>query len=155
MKFTDFEDGFRFELANREFARISMTLLASRAAAHELGPFFAGYARLEAFSAPRYRAAAERLSIRYRPNLRTRARGWLTGHTSKPLLRELLRIAYPRTVEYAEDLRCLAASETPGDFLDYLVRQEDLQVRMMHAALIGNASDVPGMVEEFISGWDS
>ncbi|MET9266596.1 hypothetical protein [Amycolatopsis sp. NPDC004079] len=48
----------------------------------------------------------------------------------------------------------LAASGTPGDFLDYLVRQEDLQVRMMHAALVGNASDVPGMVEEFISVWD-
>ncbi|MFC5116135.1 hypothetical protein [Amycolatopsis halotolerans] len=48
----------------------------------------------------------------------------------------------------------LAASGAPGDFLDYLVRQEDLQVRMMHAALIGNASDVPGMVEEFISVWD-
>ncbi|MFD2470366.1 hypothetical protein [Amycolatopsis silviterrae] len=155
MKFTDFEDGFRFELANREFARLSMSLLASRAATHELGPFFVAYARLEEFSAPRYLAAAERLSIRFRPSPRIRVRGWLTGRTPRPLLRELLRIAYPRTVEYAEDLRRLAASGPPGEesFLDYLVRQEDLQVRMMHAALAGKPGDALKAAEEFVGRW--
>ena len=97
----NFEDGFRRELANREFARISMSLIAAGAAERQLGPFFAGYRRLEDFNAPRYRAAAGRMGIRFKAKVTTLAHGWLTGHT---LLRELLRIAYPGTVEYAEDL---------------------------------------------------
>ncbi|GAB3163268.1 hypothetical protein GCM10027258_83360 [Amycolatopsis stemonae] len=153
MKFTNFDDGFRFELANREFARISMSLIAARAKEHDLGPFFAGYARLEDFNAPRYGAAAGRMGIDFTAKATTRARGWLTGHTPLPLLRELLRIAYPRTVEYTEDLRGLSAAgpSTERSFLDYLVRQEDLQVRMMHAALIGKPVEAGTMVDDFIA----
>ncbi|MBQ6644285.1 MAG: hypothetical protein IJH84_25090 [Saccharopolyspora sp.] len=152
MKFADFADGFRLELANREFARSAMTLLAARAGGCDSGPFWVGYAKLEEFNAPRYRAAARRMKISFEPDWRTRTRGWLVGHTPMPLLHELLRIAYPRTVEYAEDIRRLKDAGPPREaaFLDYMIRQ-DLQVRMMHAALIGTASEVTALVDEFIA----
>lgn len=153
MKFTSFSAGFGYELANRVFARRSMALLAERTKQLDSAPFWQAYHRLEEFNAPRFAAAAERMKIAP-SNLRVaQIRGWATGRTPHALLTELLRFAYPRTVEYAQDLRRLAADgpETERQFLDYMVRQEDLQVRMMHAALQKNYAQITTMVEEFIA----
>ncbi len=53
----------------------------------------------------------------------------------------------------AEDLKRLrdAGPALERAFLGYLVRQEELQVRMMHAALIKEYAAIPAMVSDFLA----
>jgi hypothetical protein len=152
MKFTSFEKGFSAELANRVFARKAMAILAARTRGLDSAPFWRAYHLLEEHNAPIFAAAARRLGVRGARLPLARLRGWLTGHTPLLLLAELLRFAYPRTVEYAEDLKRLrdAGPQSEREFLDYMVRQEELQVRMMHLALISDYRAVSQVVQEFL-----
>ena len=153
LKHSGFRDGFRSELANREFARRAMAILAERTAGLESAAFWRGYHELEELNAPRFAAAARRLNAAPSRPRAALARGWVTGHTPAAVLPELLRFAYPRTVEYAADLRRLRdiGPLSEREFLDYMVRQEDLQVRMMHSALLGEYEAITAMVQEFIA----
>ena len=93
MQVTTFDDGFRHELANRDFARIAMTRLRSRTRGRPEAEFWGSYARLEEFNAPIYRTAAQRMGVTYTTSLATRLRGELVGATPRPLLTEILRLA--------------------------------------------------------------
>lgn len=152
MRFTTFEQGFRAELANREFARIGMAATAIRTEKHETAPFWRAYDRLERFNAPRYRAAAQRLGISDSTGAGARLRGRLVGWMPNSLRRESIRFAFPRTVEYVEDLRRLAAigPTSEADFFDYMLRQEELQVNMMEAMLRGRNVAAESLVDRFI-----
>ena len=155
MKFTTFEDGFRYELANRDFSRIGMTKLRSRTRERPDADFWGSYARLEEFNRPIYRAACRRMGIIYSTSPATRLRGLALGSAPLVVLPEVLRIAYPRTVEYLEDIRRLrqAGPEREGEFLRYMDEQEEIQVSMMHDALRRDYEACRRRVDDFIADW--
>lgn len=155
-QFTTFREGFAYELANRDFARIGMTRLAKRTAGRPDHDFWASYARLEDFNVPLYRDAARRMGFDHTTSFGTKLRGYALGAAPRPLLKEVLRTAYPRTVEYLEDIhwmRSVGPAEE-SSFLQYMDEQEEVQVDMMNAALRKDYDASPRLVSELIAKWD-
>lgn len=154
MRFADFDEGFRAEYANRVFARVGMAASAVRTRSHESGPFWTAYARLEEFNADVYARASTRMRIPDISVTAARRRGWIVGLIPNPLRRESIRFAFPRTVEHAEDLHRLAAlgPESERVFLDYMVRQEELQVQLMEKMLRRRYEDCIHLVDDFLAG---
>lgn len=151
-----FTEGFGYELQNRQFALISMSGVAKRLAGDPRLPFWKGYSELEHFNAPRYEEAARRWGMSAAPTAWTKARGALIGATPKFMLRSLLKFAYPKTVEYLEDLRRVRGTG-PADgkvFLDYMVDQEVLQIEMMQLALNGRFSEITPKLEAFFRRYE-
>lgn len=147
------DKGMRYELANRAFAAISTRALAERSRGRPEGPFWAAYAELERFNAPRYRRAALRWGLPLAPSRWTRLRGAVAGATPAFLFGPLLGFVHPKTIEYVDDLRRLrAGAPTEAEaFLDYVVAQEEVQVEMMRLARAGHFEEVPALVAEHIA----
>ncbi len=148
----EFARAFRHEIANRSWALRSTSGIARRLEADPSRAFWAAYVRLEEFNAPRYRRAAQRWGLDPDPGPWTRLRGAVSGAAPRVLIAPFLKYAYPKTVEYVEELRRLR-DMGPGDgaaFLDYVVEQEVLQVHMMRLALEGRYAEVVALVEEFL-----
>lgn len=149
----DFARGFRYELANRAFALRATNGVARRLDDDPRRCFWASYARLEQFNAPRYREAARRWGMDPSPRAWTRFRGAASGAAPKALLNPLLKLAHPMTVDYVAELRRLRTiGPEDGDaFLGYVVDQEVLQVEMMRLAIAGRHNEVVHLVESFLA----
>jgi len=146
-----FVKGFRYELANREFALRVVMRMADRATGAEKQSFWTTYSELERFNALHYRAAAQLwgfdIKPGYRIRLKARAVGWLLVF----LRGAAMERAYFEIVKYAEFLRQLRTIG-PGDaslFLNYMVEQEELQIKIMRMAFTERFTEVGEVVDAF------
>ncbi|MFE3455768.1 hypothetical protein ACFXJ8_43370 [Nonomuraea sp. NPDC059194] len=147
----EFTKAFEYELQNRAFALRAMFGIARRLHGDPQNDFWGGYARLERFNVPRYAEAAQRWGLDPQPQTWTRIRGTVIGATPKFMLRSLLKFAYPKTVEYLEELRRMRGLG-PDDgkaFLDYVVDQEVVQIEMMQLALNERYPEITRNLEAF------
>ncbi|WP_435220542.1 hypothetical protein [Streptomyces sp. Tue6028] len=147
----EFTKAFDYELQNRAFAMLSMSGIARRLKGDPQNAFWSGYVKLEQFNAPRYAEAARRWGLDDQPTQWTKIRGKAIGATPKFMLRSLLKFAYPKTVEYLEDLRRMRGVG-PDDgkaFLEYVVEQEILQIEMMQLAMNERYAGITRNLESF------
>ncbi|MFF0384179.1 hypothetical protein [Streptomyces sp. NPDC004286] len=147
----EFTKAFDYELQNRAFALLSMSGIARRLKGDPRNAFWDGYVKLEHFNAPRYAEAARRWGFGDQPTQWTKIRGALIGATPKFMLQSLLKFAYPKTVEYLEDLRRMrgVGPDDGKEFLDYVVEQEILQIEMMQLALNERYASITRNLESF------
>lgn len=135
-----FIKGLKYELGNRAFALRVMERMSSRLHGDPRLPFWRAYADLERLNLPHYQAAASYWGLDPSADTWNQLRAWAVGNTPKPLLGRLLSYVYPKTLEYLEVLKELQriGPKEASLFLDYMVRQEEVQLEMMRRALKGD-----------------
>lgn len=146
-----FAKGFRYELANREFALRVVTRMADQASGVEQRSFWSTYSRLERFNAMHYRAAAQSWGFAINSGYVTRLRAWAAGWLLLLLHGVMLKFIYAETVKYVDVLKNLR-NIGPADaalFLNYVVEQEELQVKMMQMAFTERFSEIDDFVDAF------
>lgn len=146
-----FIKGFRYELANREFALRVVTRMAERTSEDGKQAFWITYSELEQFNAMHYRAVAQLWGVDVEPSWITRFRAWAAGGLLILLQGPMMRFVYSETVKYVTVLRNLRKIG-PADaalFLNYMVEQEELQIRMMELAFTERYAEVGEMVDMF------
>lgn len=146
-----FAKGFRYELANREFALRVVTRLADRVTGEEERSFWSTYSELERFNSIHYRAAAQLWGFDIQPGYLTKLKAWVVGTLLIILQGPMLKLVYDETVKYVDSLRNLRSMGPPDAslFLNYVVEQEELQVRMMQMAFTERFSEVSDIVDAF------
>ena len=152
MRTDDFPAGIRYEVANRAFALRTVERLSRRFEGSDQQAFWLAYLKLEQFSAPHYRALAERLEVDSHPGLWTRFRAAVVASDPGFMMERTLRSMLSRTEIYVGRLNQLQ-SIGPADeseFLDYMVAQEALQVEMLRLAVSGQYGDAAAKVEAFV-----
>lgn len=146
-----FAKGFRYELANREFALRVVTRMADRASEVEERSFWTAYSELERFNAIHYRAAAQLWGFDIEAGYLTKLKAWAVGGLLILMHGPMFKFVYDETVKYVEVLKNLR-NIGPADaslFLNYVVEQEELQVKIMQMAFLERYSEVSEIVDAF------
>lgn len=146
-----FVKGFQYELANREFALRVVMRMADRAVGAEEQSFWSAYSELERFNALHYRAAAQVWGFDMEPGYLTRLKAWAVGWMLFFSRGPTMRRVYFETVKYVEVLRHLR-NIGPADaslFLNYVVEQEELQIKIMRMAFTERFAEVSEIVDAF------
>lgn len=148
-----FMEGMRYELANRAFSLQVSERLSQRLEGEIQQQFWLDYLKLEKFNAPRYQAVAVKLGLETRPGCWTGFKAWLVGSVPTFYLETALESAYEKTAIYLDKLQELQriGPQEQRVFLDYMLAQEVLQLKMMDLALAGRYEDVSREVNNFIT----
>lgn len=149
----EFIDGMSYELNGRA-AMYAIT--ANMAARFGRGPkhvYWSAYHRLESFSRPRYRAFAERFGIQLPGKTWISIKSKALSGLPVIMLPSIFSDLRKRTIVYVDKLRALSeiGPAEESDFLDYMVRQELLQVKLMDLLLRNEYLAAEELVADFIA----
>ncbi len=148
-----FVEGFRHEVANRAFARLTTEKMAESVGNKDSRAFWSAYHLLETFNEPIYQHVADKWLVDTSVRWFTRAKAGAIARCPQGLHSWLLSATLTRTEDYVEILKALRAigPESEKWFLEYMVAQEEIQVVIMKSALAGDYVDAVSHVEQFIA----
>lgn len=152
MRSQQFLNGINYELQNRAFALSAITSIANRVQGTQEYIFWSAYEKLERFNTTHYFAYAEKFGLDATPSFLTKAKVSLISSTPSFLLDELLKLVYSKTKVYLEHLKQVHAqgTEADGEFLDYMLAQEQVQIELMELAIKKQYRDIPSKIDQFI-----
>lgn len=149
----EFIDGMSYELNGRATMH---AVTANMAARFKRGPkhvYWSSYHRLESFSQPRYKAFAKKFGIQLPGetwiSIKSKALSGFPEFMVPGIFSDLRK----RTVAYVDQLKALSEIGPVEErtFLDYMVRQEELQVKLMGVLLREDYLAGEELVAEFVA----
>lgn len=148
----NFIKGIKYEIANRAFALDAIGRIANRVKGRPEYAFWHSYEQLEKFSAPKYEKFAVKLGLDPTPSFYTKSRAWSTCLIPTSLLGPTLKLVCFLTKIYLKDLKKVRelGNIEDVDFLDYMVEQEELQIKLMELAILGRYSEISKKTDSFI-----
>lgn len=147
-----FVDGFRSEIANRNFARLVTEKLATTAAEDQGRALWSAYHSLEVFNLSIYHPVATQWGLDTTVGHVTRLKAEVLARFPQALHPWLLSSTLKRTKDYMITLEALQTIGPDSEhwFLQYMVDQEALQIDMMEKAILGDYLGAARLVEDFL-----
>ncbi|MAZ87591.1 MAG: hypothetical protein CL693_08090 [Cellvibrionaceae bacterium] len=149
----EFVKGFRHEAANRAFARLTTAKMMQSVDPEAGRAFWTAYHSLEIFNTTVYQYVADLWQIDITPGVLVKVKASTLAVLPTRAHPWLLRTTLARTLEYVKFLESLKEIGPASEywFLDYMVKQEKLQVDIMALALEGDYDESVLLVKRFLS----
>lgn len=151
-----FKEIFQYEINNRAFARKSIPQIAEMMKDTEQEVFWRAFSRLEDLSRPGYEKMAEKHGLAVNTllvNLKT----WSINMAMRVFPGKMMSTMADATEEYLEKLKKLPGLAKPEDreFFDYVVAQEETQLRGIQLLLQGKYAEAAEVINDFVNEQDA
>ncbi len=147
-----FIEGFKSEIANRNFSKLTTKAMAERFKNQKNFLFWESYHKLEQLNSKHYSRIASYWGISTDISYWTKIKALVMSVIPSVFIDSTLKSALTRTEDYVvllKELNAVGPSSERG-FLDYMVKQEVLQVDIMKLALAGEFDAAADAVDDFI-----